>query len=113
MSTREALVRALAILAVCATLFGALIGWVVYAMAKSADGNYDGDVSTVTTLQLILGWAGIAPAVAMAYFAFRGSNRKAMAAFCIGLIVWTGWAVLDDAAVHGWGHDMVLLRPFN
>jgi hypothetical protein len=112
MSARQAFLAVLATLAVCASVFGAFIGWVVYAMAESADGNYDGTVSTVRTVQLILGWVGIVPAAAMAYFVFRESNRKAAATLAIGLIVWAGWAVLNDAAVHGW-RNMVLLHPFS
>jgi hypothetical protein len=95
-------------LAVGASVFGAFFGWVVYAMAKSADGNYDGSVSTVTTLQFILGWIGIAPALVMAYFVYRGRNHQAVIALVVGMIVWAGWGILNDAAVHGWRNSFLL-----
>jgi hypothetical protein len=101
----------MSLLAVCAAVFGAFFGWVVYGLAKSADGNYDGTVSAVTTLQFILGWVGIAPALAMAYFVFRGRNHLAVAGLIVSVTFWAGWAVLNDAAVHGW-RDSFLLNLF-
>lgn len=34
------------------------------------------------------------------------SGRAALAALVVGLILWAGWAILADAAVHGWDSDM-------
>jgi hypothetical protein len=112
MDLRDAFLRSMAIVASCAALFGAVVGWVAYAMAASADGNSDGSVSTETTLQFILGWAGIVPVAAMAYLVFTRSTRKATVAFAIGLIVWMAWIVLNDAAIHGWDDDMTIVGLF-
>ncbi|HEY8083021.1 MAG TPA: hypothetical protein VIE64_05630 [Solirubrobacterales bacterium] len=108
MSPGRAFALAISLLAACAAVFGAFFGWVVYAMAQSADGNYDGTVSTATTVQFILGWVGIAPVLVMAYFVFRGRNHQAVAALIAGVIVWAGWAILNDAAVHGWRDSFFL-----
>jgi hypothetical protein len=107
MSARRALALAMSLLAVCVAVFGAFFGWVVYAIAKSADGNYDGTVSTETTAQFILGWVGIFPALMTAYFVFKERNRQAVAALTVGVIVWAGWAILNDAAVHGWNDSFL------
>ena len=49
------------------------------------------------------------PPLAMAIFAFSGKKRLAVVALIVGLVLWTGWAFLNDASVHEWGSDMQLI----
>jgi hypothetical protein len=57
--------------------------------------------------QLVLGLAGVIPAAAMAFFAFRRHPTAARVALVTGLVMWAVWALLNDASVHGWEDDMV------
>jgi hypothetical protein len=106
--------RALALLAVAAAAFGALIAFVTYEVlcfGESGGSNMcpDGKPTTTMSAQLVVGLVGLVPALVMVYFAFRDAKRAAVAALLVGLALWAGWAVLNDAAVHEWGSDMRLI----
>jgi hypothetical protein len=113
MRAQPVFVRFLSVVAVLAALFGAFIAWVTYALLCASSDNGCGTAEGIMKTQLIVGVIGLIPAAAMVYYSFSGSSRRAVIAFVTGLIVWAVWAVLNDAAVHGWGHNMVLLRLFN
>jgi hypothetical protein len=106
--------RALSIAAVVAAAFGALVAYSTYwAMCFSESGGStmcpEGEATATMSAQLIVGLVGVAPAILMAFFAFRGAKRLAVAALVLGLALWAGWAFLNDAAVHEWGSDMRLI----
>jgi hypothetical protein len=107
-------VRPLSVLAIAGAAFGAFIAWATYwAMCESESGGStmcpSGVPTTTMDAQLYGGFAGILPAAAMAYFAFRGKENAAKIALCAGLLWWAGWAFLNDASVHGWDGGMTLL----
>ena len=103
--------RALSVLALLAAAFGAFIAYLTYwILCFSESGGStmcpEGEPTTTMSAQLVVGLAGVIPALAMALFAFRGAQRLAVAALVLGLVWWAGWAFLNDAAVHEWGSDM-------
>jgi hypothetical protein len=100
--------RAASLLATAAAGFGAFIALITYRILcfDESGGSTmcpDGHPTTTMKAQLIVGFVGIVPAVVMAFFAFRGAKRLAIAALVVGLVLWAGWGLLNDAAVHGWG----------
>jgi Na+/proline symporter len=106
--------RALSVLALLAAAFGALIAYVTYwAMCFSESGGStmcpEGEPTSTMSAQLIVGLVGVAPAILLVFFAFRGAKRPAVATLVLGLVLWAAWAVLNDAAVHEWGADMRLV----
>jgi hypothetical protein len=106
--------RVLSLAALAAAAFGAFIAFVTYGvMCFSESGGStmcpDGEPTTTMAAQLVVGLAGVVPAAAMVYFAFRGERRASVLALTVGLAVWAGWAFLNDAAVHQWGPGMRLL----
>jgi hypothetical protein len=109
----DAFLRILSVILAFGAIFGAFIAWVTYALLCASSDTGCGDARGIMTTQLIVGVVGLGAPAAMVYFSFKGSNRRAVVALIIGLIIWATWVVLNDAAVHGWGRDMVLLRPFN
>jgi hypothetical protein len=68
-----------------------------------------GEPTTTMNAQVLVGYAGILPAAAMAYFAFGGRTKAAKVALAVGLLWWAGWIFLNDASVHGWNDGMTLL----
>jgi hypothetical protein len=109
----DAFLRILSVTLALGAIFGVCIAWVTYALLCAGNDTGCGDAKWIMTTQLIVGLAGLGASAAMVYFSFKGSNRRAVVALVIGVIIWATWAVLNDAAVHGWGRDMVLLRPFS
>ena len=59
--------------------------------------------------QLIAALLGLAAAVTMAYFAAGGRRRAAGLSLTVTLLLYAVWAVLLDAATHGWGSGPVPL----
>jgi Na+/proline symporter len=103
--------RTLSLVALFAAAFGALIAittYEIFCFGESGGSTMcpDGKPSTTMTAQLVVGLAGLVPAAVMAYFAFRDARRLAVAALLVGLVLWAGWVLLNDAAVHEWGSDM-------
>lgn len=106
--------RVLSVLAVLAAGFGALVAVVTYEI-MCFDESWgstmcpQGAPTTTMTAQLLVGIAGLLPPIGMAVFAFRGQTRLAITSLAIGLMMWMGWAFLNDAAVHAWGSEMRLV----
>jgi hypothetical protein len=107
-------VRALSIVAILGAAFGAFVASVTYwAMCESESGGSTmcpmGEPTLTMDAQRYGGYAGLLPAVAMVYLAFIGRRTAAKFALLIGILWWIGWAVLNDASIHGWDTDMTLL----
>jgi hypothetical protein len=106
--------RVFSILALAGAACGALMALVTYEVGcfwESGGSTMcpDGDPTTTMSAQLVVGLVGLAPALAMVLFAFRDAKRPFVAALLVGLATWAAWALLNDAAVHGWGSDMRLV----
>jgi Na+/proline symporter len=106
--------RVVSLAALAAAAFGAFIAFVTYQVMCFAESGGstmcpDGEPTTTMTAQLVVGLAGLIPAAVMVRSAFRGARRAAVVALVVGLAVWIGWAILNDAAVHEWGPGMRLL----
>jgi hypothetical protein len=103
------------LLSLIAATFGAFIAYVTYGLLCHGE-SYgstmcpDGNPTTTMSAQLVVGLLGLIPPALMVYFIFfRESKRGMWISFLVGLVVWAGWAVLNDASVHGWDSDMVLV----
>jgi hypothetical protein len=97
-----------------AAAFGAFIAYITYVLLCKGE-SYgstmcpDGSPTITMSAQLGVGSIGLIPPALMVYFSFvRLSKRGVWISFVLGLILWTGWAVLNDASVHGWDSDMTL-----
>jgi hypothetical protein len=106
--------RAVSVLAIPAAAFGAFIALITYAILCHGESGGstmcpDGEPTTTMTAHLVVGFVGTLPPLVMACLAFRDADRPARAALTVGLLLWIGWAFLNDAAVHGWGSDMRLV----
>jgi uncharacterized BrkB/YihY/UPF0761 family membrane protein len=54
--------------------------------------------------QLTLAVVGLVPAGLLVYAVASGRKRLALGALAAGVLCYLGWALLNDAAVHGWQH---------
>lgn len=106
MSPDGTILRAASVILALAALGGAFVAWVTYGIETASARN---PPTGPLTWQLIVAMIGLAPAGFMVYFSFTGASRKVMASLVIGLAIWAAWGVLNDAAVHGWDSDMVLM----
>ena len=95
-----------------AAAFGGLIAWVTYwvtCYGESGGSSMcpDSVATTTMTMQLVVAMLGVAVATAMLGFAWRRRGRPARLAMLLAFAVFALWAVLNDAAVHGWDRDML------
>jgi hypothetical protein len=56
---------------------------------------------TLADAQFVVACIGIAPAMLLVWDTFHG-NRRALLWLGLGAAVYVAWAVLVDAAIHGW-----------
>ena len=68
----------------------------------------DGNPSITMVAQLVLGIAGFTMATGLLVQGLRGRREAARRYLACGLATFAVWAVLVDAATHGWGHGMRL-----
>jgi hypothetical protein len=108
---RVQILLAVAFAGLLAAMFGVFIALVVYSLGSGGDSGTAG-VSATNTWQYVVSLVGLIPPLLMVYFCVRGETRRALAALAVGLLVWAGWGVLNDATVHGWGRDNFLVRVF-
>ena len=75
-------------------------------MGMCTEGNFDrcrdGDASFEVWFQAIVGVAGFAATLAMAYLFDRARTRLAVLALVVAVLLFATWWVFLDAAVHGW-----------
>jgi hypothetical protein len=107
-------VRVFSLITLAAAVFGSYVAYLTYALL--CFGELGGSTmcpnanpSTTMTLQLVVGLVGVVPAAYFVFCVFRNRRRQAAALLIGGLLMWAGWAVLNDAAVHGWGDSMRLI----
>ena len=93
-----------AVLLLLAAAFGTFIAFVSYVLL--CDENCTGR-SWELTWQLLVACAGLAVVALMTYFAATGQRRAADISLLIALVAYAVWAVLLDAATHGWGNGPV------
>lgn len=82
--------------------FAVVAAWAMQAtacdqpyLATCSNGN-------LMTLQLGIAGAGLVPAGLMLFHAYASLYRKAMVYLISALVVYGIWALVNDAAVHGW-----------
>ncbi|HET6997591.1 MAG TPA: hypothetical protein VFI03_03295 [Solirubrobacterales bacterium] len=91
-----------------AAVVGALVA-VFFALLASAylcDENCSSR-SWEISAQLWIAIAGLLITAGMTYFVTQERNAEAKGALVIAVVVFAIWAVVLDAATHGWGHGPV------
>ena len=76
-------------------------------LACESEGSEACGRKALADAQFVVACIGIAPAMLLVWDTFRG-NRRALLWLGAGLAVYAAWAVLLDAAIHGWD-DLELL----
>jgi hypothetical protein len=102
------------LITLAAAVLGSFVAYLTYALLCFGDSGGstmcpNGHPSTTMTFQLVVGLLGVVPAAYFVFCVFRDRNRRAAAVLIGGLLMWAGWALLNDAAVHGWGGGMRLI----
>jgi hypothetical protein len=96
--------------AVAAASFAAYFAAVLDWLACENDTSEACDRANLAQLQLQVAVVGIAPVSAFAVACIGGWRRVAMAMVVLAAGTYLTWAVLADAAVHGW--DDLKFFPF-
>ena len=97
---------ALALLAGAAFAF--LVAAVVNWLACENEGTEACSRQDLASAQFVLAMIGLVPALVLVVAAALGKKRTAVLALTVGVPVYLAWAVLMDAAIHGWD-DLKLL----
>jgi hypothetical protein len=95
----------LAIVPAVLGLIGAAAAVLLALLTKSLICHGDSDTSCRTGLmniQLLVALAGLIPLVAMLRASIQRKTMLAFGLFFIAILIYAAWAVLNDAAVHGW-----------
>jgi hypothetical protein len=88
-----------ALVALLATLPAVFVAWLT-----RANGCEPICPNGLVTTQLIVAVAGVVPAAVLVYACGTGRRRLALVALAVGIIVYAGWGLLNDASLHGWGN---------
>lgn len=94
------LLGALAVLGAAAFAF--LVAGVVNWLACENEGSEACGRQDLAFAQFILAMIGLVPALALVVAAALPRRRIAALALAVGVPVYLAWAVLMDAAIHGW-----------
>lgn len=89
-------------------LFAVLVGGVTKWLACENEGTPACERQDLASAQYVVAIAGVVPALALVVAAALQKRRLAMVAVAVGVPTYLAWAVLLDAAVHGWD-DLKLL----
>lgn len=89
--------------------FAALVAGVVDWLACENEGTPACDRQDLAFAQYMLALVGLVPAVVLVVAAALRTRRLAALALAIGVPLYIVWAILLDAAVHGW--DDLKLAP--
>jgi hypothetical protein len=85
--------------AVFAAFFAVVLDWLTCESGPSEAC----DRKDLARLQLQIAVAGLIPSLAFAFAWIGGWRRVAVATFILAVGAYLTWAVVADAAVHGWG----------
>jgi hypothetical protein len=88
--------------------FAVLLGGAVNWLACENEGTPACDRQDLAFAQYVVAIVGIVPALALVVAAALQKRRLAMLALAVGIPTYLAWAVLLDAAEHGWD-DLTLL----
>jgi hypothetical protein len=104
--------RAVSVVVALALLGGAafatLVGWAANWLACQNGGTPACARQELASAQFTLAMVGLVPALVLVLAALLGKRRLAIAAVVVGVPLYLVWALLLDAAVHGWD-DLKLL----
>jgi hypothetical protein len=104
--------RALSVIVALALLGGAvfavLAGWAANWLACENRGTPACARQDLASAQVTLALVGLLPALVLVLATVLGKRRLAIAAVVVGVPLYLAWALLLDAAVHGWD-DLKLL----
>jgi hypothetical protein len=85
-----------------AALVGAFFAYLTWSLLSTGD---SGDHTTpLLNAQLIVGVAGLLPVSLLGYAIVRRLRRTTIALTIASAATYLAWGLLNDAAVHGWGH---------
>jgi drug/metabolite transporter (DMT)-like permease len=90
-------------------LLAVALGWATDYVACETEGTDACSRSGLAELQLWIAVAGLVPAGLTLGAAFRGTHNRLRWIAAVTVLIYLVWAVLNDAAVHGWGSDMRLV----
>jgi hypothetical protein len=97
---RVYLLGALALLGGAAFAF--LVAGVVNWLACENEGTEACSRQDLASAQFILAMIGLVPALVLVVAAALGKRRMAVLALSVGVPLYVAWAILMDAAIHGW-----------
>jgi hypothetical protein len=104
--------RAVSVVVALALLGGAafatLVGWAANWLACQNGGTPACARQEFASAQFTLAMVGLVPALVLVLAALLGKRRLAIAALIVGVPLYLVWALLLDAATHGWD-DLKLL----
>lgn len=103
-SVRNAALTGGAVVLLLAAAFATLIALLSFALL--CDENCTGR-SWELTGQLVVACAGLVVVGFMTYFTAIGERTAAAISLGVALVLYAVWAVLVDAATHGWGDGSV------
>lgn len=93
---------AVGVAAVFAACFAAIIACATNAILSTEE-SYAHE-TTLLIAQLIVAAVGLLPAGLFARALIRRNDSEAVVWLVVGVLVYLGWGVLNDAAVHGWAN---------
>lgn len=98
-----------ALVALCGASFAVLLANAVNWLACESQGSEACERQDIASTQLVVAIAGLVPAIILVVAVARGNRRLTALALVVGVLLYLGWAILLDAAVHGW--DDLTLEP--
>jgi hypothetical protein len=87
-----------------AALVATVVAWATSAAACDPPGTPACSRQDLASWQLAVAVVGLVPTALFAYAVSSGRKRLALGALAAGVLCYLGWALLNDAAVHGWQH---------
>jgi hypothetical protein len=99
--TRKQLLRSGAVCAFLLALFAVWFGDLTKQLICYGDAGTSCRMGLMNA-QLVAAVAGLLPAGGLVWAVWTKRRRLAVAIFVVGVAVYAGWGVLNDAAVHGW-----------
>jgi hypothetical protein len=95
------LLGALALLGGAAFAF--LVAGVLNWLACENEGSEACSRQDLASAQFVLAMIGLVPALVLVVAAALSKRRMAILALSVGVPLYFAWAILMDAAIHGWG----------